>query len=112
MLLRFTGALLVFSVALSKASPTHRSAPSYIPSIWSTHDDVLDGAATLTFTFGLSPANGNGNGYKALESRLTRIAETRGNWLTDEELAFYTSPSVEAKTALDFAIEVRTYAYL
>lgn len=107
MLLSLT--LLVFRVALSgcNASPAHRSAPSYIPSIWSTHGDVLDGSATLRFTFGLSPANANG--YDALESRLTHIAETRGDWLTDDELAPYVSPSVEAKIALNSAIEARGY---
>lgn len=96
-------ALIVASISLVSAAPATSGrtqyAPSVIPSVWKKLG-AAKASDTLSFTLVFNPANASG-----LEERMTQIALSHGEWLSQDEVATYFAPSADVKNSVESALK-------
>ena len=95
--------LILASISLSTAAPTASGrtqyAPSVIPVAWK-RIGTAETSGSLSFTLVFEPV-----GASDLDERMTQIALSRGEWLSQDEVASYFVPSAAAKSAVKTALE-------
>lgn len=91
------------SISMVAAAPTASGrtqyAPSVIPSVW-TKLGAAQPSNSLSFTLVFNPVDASG-----LEERMTQIALSRGEWLTEDEVSSYFAPSADAKSTVETALK-------
>lgn len=96
-------ALIIASISLVSAAPATSGrtqyAPSVIPSVWKKLG-AAKASDTLSFTLVFNPANASG-----LEERMTQIALSHGEWLSQDEVATYFAPSADVKNSVESALK-------
>lgn len=96
-------ALIMASISMVAAAPASSGrtqyAPSVIPAVWKKIGAAKT-SDSLSFTLVFNPVNPSG-----LEERMTQIALSRGEWLSQDEVATYFAPSADAKTAVETALK-------
>lgn len=96
-------ALIVASITLASAAPAPggrtQYAPTVIPAVWKKLGAAKP-SDSLSFTLVFNPVDASG-----LEERMTQIALSHGEWLSQEEVATYFAPSPDVKNAVESALK-------
>lgn len=94
---------LAATISLVSAAPAatgvKQYAPKVIPAVWKKLGAApTEKPITFTVVFGARDAQG-------LEERMTDIALSHGDWLTQDEVSTYIAPSADAKAAVEAALK-------
>lgn len=96
-------ALIITSISLASAAPAGSGrtqyAPSVIPNVW-TKLGAAKPSNALSFTLVFNPVDASG-----LEERMTEIALSHGEWLSQDEVAAYFAPAADVKSTVENALK-------